>query len=492
MNNKYFFISAITLLLVSCKPSPRTLYPDNSAEQDTLTTNSTTTTDSEFVDTIPSLLVEFDSDSTRDQFLALFAQAETTGLELEVTEIDNTTVFSFEQIPVDETMLLLDDEFEIMESDLNASSGIWDKTATALIMSTMQLTPYEVSLLQVSSDSLYEINQIDGVTYEIVDTSNTFDATSFTNYLTSLAKSSPVVIESVFGKIEGMESYLSGASATLTGVATVGPTEISIRTSEPFEPSLEKVNAILPGSVEGYKVSRHPTYRHPDSDWTYRFTENSGQLSTPHLKEMVIQEEVDGDPIIALTNNTFDGAILYKKSDIDVITPRLTSMQMKLFPIESLSLYLSVNKKLRGQADDIVGALAIRSWISTLPFNISGAESLPNRGAFTLPTVTVLVDQERPIELAVANQLAANIKRVDPTCEVILKTVSSTVVGQNIISGEYDIYVGSIPTPFFDENRNFGKSDGAVLFEIAQVEQYLAIKNEYFLADQTLKSVAKK
>ncbi len=486
MNYNYFIIFAASLLILSCKPSPRTLYPENGVDSDTITFDSTV------VDTTPKLLVKFDSDSTKFQFMELFAFAETTGLELEVTEVDNTTVFSFEQMPVDESILLLDDELEIMESDLDASSGIWDKAGVALIMTTMPLTPYDVSMFQISNDSIYEIKQFENTTYEIVDTTGSLDAIGFTNYLTSLAKDAPVVVESILGKISGMSEYLSGASATLTGVAAVGPSSISIHTSEPFTPSAQQLSILLPGAAKGYKVSRHRTARNLDSDWTYRLDENEGQANIPHLKEVVIQEDIGGDPIIALTNDTFDGAILYRKSDIDVITPRLSTMNMKLYPIESLSLYLSVNNRLRGQAEGIVGALGVRTWISSLPFNIRATESLPRRGDISLSSITILVDQDRPIELAVANQVAANIKRITPTCDVILNTISSTAVGQAISAGEYDIYVGSIPTQMLENGSSFGRSDNASLFEIAHVEQYLAIKKEYFLADQTLKSVAKK
>jgi len=104
----------------------------------------------------------------------------------------------------------------------------------------------------------------------------------------------------------------------------------------------------------------------------------------------------------------------------------------------------------------------------------------------------VLVDQERPIELAVAHQVVANVKRLDPTCNVELKSLSSTEVGQHVTQGTYDIYVGSVPTSIYENSSSFGIGDGSSLFDIAEVEQYLVIKRDYFLTDTTLKSVVKK
>ncbi len=432
-------IPAVTLLLSACKPQTGTVIPVETVSSDTVSTDTATIKSDYFK-------INFISEDAEKRFFQLFSNSETTGLTLDTVKIDNTTIHQIALTSAD--LIPLEDEPIIQEHDLTQAERPWDSEGSVKLLSTLPLSLFQLSSFFSSSDSLYSIEREDNTTYTVSGQSGSFDAVAYINELTRIAEERPILISSLWGEIDGLREFSDQTSRTISGIAPISPTKLAVKTAVPFEPKLEQLSLILPGDSEGYKVESIENA----SGRSHQLTAGIGQYAKPHIKSISIDEKNDGDPIIELSTGNYNGALLYRNSDIRVVKSRLTNMTIT--PVDTLTVFAITNMNEPAEESSLASLLAPGALKNALPFQSFIAETL-------LPTdipkssfrqavppviterVTVLADEKNHLEYSVAKELVNFLQQKGIFAE--LSSLNNSSFGKKAYYEEYQIMICSIP-----------------------------------------------
>lgn len=435
---KYFkiIIPISILLLNSCKPKVDTTIPTDTVSSDTAVTDTTV------VETPDYFKVSFESTEAEKHFLSLFEKNDSNMLKIDTVQVDNTTVHKVSFVAEKSSLIPLGDEPGFVENDLVPKGPAWDGEASINLLATVPLSHVQLSSFFATADSSYQIDRSNERTYQITSIDSNFNAMDYATTLNALTLANPNLVTSVFGPIEGISDLINGTSPNLSGIAPVSLTTLAIRTAEPFEPTLENLKTLLPGSNEGYALT--------SSSSKQSLKAGINQQEIPHAKEINLIKSSGGDPIIELSTGSYDGAILFRSSDIRVVQSRMTSMQIS--PIDTMTVYAVISMESPGIESELASVLNPGEVKKNLPFESTIAQTLlpddipANSMNPALPpmingVITVLANEENPLEFSIAKNLVTTLKSGGINAEL---NRSNETYGRRVFNNSYQILVTSM------------------------------------------------
>lgn len=434
---KFHILIPISLILLnSCKPKVDTTIPTETTPADSVVTDTSSVKSPDY------FKVSFESPEAEKHFLSLFKKNDSNMLKIDTVQIDNTTVHKISFAAEKSTLIPIGDEPDFVENDLIPEGPTWDSEGTIQLLTTIPLSPIQLSSFFSTADSTYQIDRSNERTYQITSTDSGFNAMEYAATLNDLTLSHPNLVTSVFGSIEGIPELVNGTSPTLSGIAPVSLTTLAIRTAEPFEPNITNISTLLPGTSSGYSLK--------SSSSKQTLSAGKEQLESPHAKEISFIKNSGNDPIIELSTGSYDGAILFRNSDIRVVQSRMTNMV--LTPIDTVTVYAVISMESPGIESELASAINPGAVKKGLPFESTIAQSLlPDEIPHTamqpaLPpmisgVITVLANEENSMELAIARKLVENLKSSGISAEL---NQSGESFGKRIYNNSYQILITSM------------------------------------------------
>jgi len=250
--------------------------------------------------------------------------------------------------------------------------------------------------------------------------------------LSDLAKNYPASIRGIFGDLAGISDVVNGTQKVVSGII---PKTLKV-TEFRFEMPIMNLSNILFSSILRYNS-------------LYEISQDGGKISMNRrenslgaCKAISIENIGNNDPIIALGARKNLIALLFRKSDLDVIKLKFSNFNVEKF--DELRLSAFVNPSLESDVKSAISfALHNKSEYKKLDYDLSliPSESGHNSLNFDKDSIVIVYDKNNPIAYETAMISAKILKE-----KTKKKVVAVGDLGQKkLYSFAYDVVISASP-----------------------------------------------
>jgi|GEM_PF-1795675 len=250
--------------------------------------------------------------------------------------------------------------------------------------------------------------------------------------LSDLAKNYPASIRGIFGDLAGISDVVNGTQKVVSGII---PKTFKV-TEFRFEMPIMNLSNILFSSLLRY----NSLYEISQSDSKISMSRRENSLGA--CQAISIENIGNNDPIIALGARKNLTALLFRKSDLDVVRLKFSNFNVEKF--DELRLSAFINPSLEPDVKSAISfALHNKSEYKKLDYDLSliPSESGHNSLNFDKDSIIIIYDKNNPIAYETAMISAKILKE-----KTKKKVVAVGDLGQKkLYSFAYDVVISASP-----------------------------------------------